>query len=98
MRQVEPAPGYPDQWIPPPRRSRDTGASPTLASAEFHHAFRRRRSRSARDRAQRQLAFAWDRTVRTQGQGGIEPFLVYAQLAGVSDPQMPAWAGVVAQQ
>jgi hypothetical protein len=58
-----------------------------------------------------QLTFAWDRTtcvngdklhltlgVQSEGTSGVETFIVYAQLAGASDPQMPAWPGVVAQQ
>jgi hypothetical protein len=58
-----------------------------------------------------ELSFAWDRTtcvngdklhltitVQTQGQGGVEPFMVYAQLPGVPDSQMQIWAGVAGQQ
>jgi hypothetical protein len=58
-----------------------------------------------------QLAFSWDRTtcvngeklhvtitVESPGLNGVEPFVVYAQLAGTTDPQMPAWPGIVAQQ
>jgi hypothetical protein len=58
-----------------------------------------------------ELTFVWDRTtcvngdklhltitVQSQGQGGIEPFMVYAQLPDVPDSQMAIWAGVVGQQ
>jgi hypothetical protein len=58
-----------------------------------------------------ELSFAWDKTtcingdklqltitVQSQGQGGVEPFMVYAQLPDVPDSQMPIWAGVVGQQ
>jgi hypothetical protein len=58
-----------------------------------------------------QLSFAWDKTscvngdklhltitAQSQGQGGIEPFMVYAQLPDVPDSQMAIWAGVVGQQ
>jgi hypothetical protein len=58
-----------------------------------------------------ELTFAWDRTtcsngdklhltvtVQSQGQGGVEPFMVYAQLPDVPDAQMAIWAGVVGQQ
>ncbi len=68
-------------------------------------------ARQTRDIQPPQLSFAWDNTtcvngdklhltitVTTQGSGGSEAFLVHGSLPGVSDPQAPAWAGVVAQQ
>ena len=58
-----------------------------------------------------ELSFSWDKTtcvngdklhltitVQSQGMNGVEPFILYAQLPGVADPQMPTWASVVAQQ
>jgi hypothetical protein len=68
-------------------------------------------ARQARSIQPPQLAFAWDRTtcvngdklhvtitVQLQGPNGVEPFVVDAQLPSAVDPQMPAWAGIVAQQ
>jgi hypothetical protein len=58
-----------------------------------------------------ELTFSWDKTtcvngdklhltitVQSQGMNGVEPFILYAQLPGVADPQMPTWASIVAQQ
>jgi hypothetical protein len=58
-----------------------------------------------------ELSFAWDKvacvngdklkltiTVQSKGQGGVEPFMVYARLPGAPDSQMQIWAGVVGQQ
>ncbi len=68
-------------------------------------------ARQARSIQPPQLSFSWDKTtclngdklhltitVQSQGMNGVEPFILYAQLPGVSDPQMPTWASVVAQQ
>jgi hypothetical protein len=58
-----------------------------------------------------ELSFAWDNTscvngdkvhltitVQSKGKNGVEPFILYAKLPGASDPQLPIWASVVAQQ
>jgi hypothetical protein len=58
-----------------------------------------------------ELSFSWDSTTcvngdkrhltitaMSQGQNGYEAFLLYAQLPGATDPQKPAWAGIVTQQ